>query len=302
MKRYSLIIFATLAAVLLIFTACAPRAEIALSSTPELTPTSTAMPTATPTPEPTPKPTLSPEEEKEVLNQQFQDFFNKEGDFTEEKLGFHPIYPSQPNNRKPEDEVKLGLLRIIDGDYFNIYGYLFDSIITEENNIILILGFDGKDGNRFITPVEITSSVEDHFLDIKEKDFAAFYISEEKGSTLDADYEMILTYGSDETANYIKGFEGDRIILDIPNDKIDVKSLEDKWDIVYLNYLEDCNSSIPYVLSLVNKLETNGIDTSSVRKSSKEINLISNSDDINSIDFERIIYVPTIRHNWNGLR
>lgn len=68
--------------------ACAPKAEVSLPSTPEPTITATAAPTASPTPTASPVPTATPifsEARMTELNQQFQDFLNKEGEFTPEK-------------------------------------------------------------------------------------------------------------------------------------------------------------------------------------------------------------------------
>ena len=142
------------------FTACA-SGETVMSS-PESAAEPSPAPTATPVVTPSPTLTLSPEEIKTAqLNQDFQNFLNKEGAFTPEKIFSQLIefYDSQGTDlltRQEDwssyDKRKFGLgLSSIQP---HIQGYFFD-YFDNDGKIILIMGFDGGDGARFITPVEI---------------------------------------------------------------------------------------------------------------------------------------------------
>lgn len=168
MKKTGRVFAAALAFVSLLLacllSACA-SGESVLSSgapSPESNATPSPIPTATPVPTPSPTPTLSPEEIKTAkLNQEFHDFLNKEGEFTPEKIFSQLIefYCSKGTDHITKyedwsnyDERKFGLgLSSIQP---HIQGYLFD-YFESEGRIILILGFDGTDGTRFISPVEI---------------------------------------------------------------------------------------------------------------------------------------------------
>jgi len=172
MKKTGRVLAAALALILLLLacllTACA-SGEAVLSSgapLPESAAAPSPAPTATPVPTPSPTPTLSPEEIKTAkLNQEFQDFLNKEGEFTPEKIFSKLIefYDSQGTNNltmqedwSSYDKRRFGLgLASVQPD---IQGYLFD-YFEKEDEIILIIGFDSPDGSRFITPIEIPFSV-----------------------------------------------------------------------------------------------------------------------------------------------
>lgn len=142
-------------AAILFSAACAPRVEVALASTPEPTVSVTAAPTATPTVAPTSIPTPAvdeygfTEERKAELNQQFQDFLNKEGEFTPEKMSQIMM---ETMSKLDKDEVGLGI--VDGGDVPRIQGVFFD-YLEKDGRIFLFVGFDGKDGSRFITPIEI---------------------------------------------------------------------------------------------------------------------------------------------------
>jgi hypothetical protein len=168
MKKTGRVFAAALALIFLLLacllSACASGESVLSAGAPstESNAAPSPVPTATPVPTPSPTPTLSPEEIKTAkLNQEFQDFLNKEGEFTPEKIFSQLIefYCSKGTNliTKYEDwssydkrKFGLGLSSIQP----HIQGYLFD-YFESEGRIILILGFDGADGTRFISPVEI---------------------------------------------------------------------------------------------------------------------------------------------------
>ena len=88
--------------------------------------------------------------EKKSLNQQFQDFLNKQGEFTSEKMS---LIMMETMSILDKSEVGLGIV-YSDGISPDIQGYFFD-YLEKDGRFFLFMGFDGKDGNRFITPLEI---------------------------------------------------------------------------------------------------------------------------------------------------
>lgn len=111
------------------------------------TPTSTA--TSAPTPSPIPGPTPTPwmnEADTAALNQKIQDFLNKEGDFTPEKVSARMFDLSGLFDSK---QIQLGLV-----DATHIEGHFFD-YVEKEGSLLLLVGFDGKGGDRFVAPIQI---------------------------------------------------------------------------------------------------------------------------------------------------
>ena len=86
-------------------------------------------------------------EKEDFLNQQFSDFINNEGDFTKEKKSQMAI--------ESETTEKLGKTELGVADRQpKLEGYLFD-YVEKDGSLLLIMGFDDKDGNGFITPIQI---------------------------------------------------------------------------------------------------------------------------------------------------
>ncbi|MEN6594265.1 MAG: hypothetical protein ABFC31_04850 [Clostridiaceae bacterium] len=112
-----------------------------------------ASPAATETPAPTPTPVSGPtatpwmnEEDTAALNQKIQDFLNKEGDYTAEKISAKMFDLS---GLLDKSKVQLGLV-----DATHIEGYFFD-YIEKDGSLLLLVGFDGNDGGRFVVPIQI---------------------------------------------------------------------------------------------------------------------------------------------------
>lgn len=268
--------------------------------TPDPTETPIATPTPTPTlsPEPTPTPTLNPEEKKEFLNKEFQDFLNKEGNFTEEKISYFPIYPRE---RKGTAPIQLGVLSLYyidipEDTYISVYGYLFDFFKLDNNDIVLIMGFDGKDGKRFITPIEIASSVKDYFLHSAHPNFSRFDFIEE-GLHIDGSPSVAYeAYGSEELAEHLLNFTGKKIVIDVVGRKWPIKNRQDEFDSVWFKYLEDSNKRVPLTLGFINQLATNGVNMSNVASYSRRINRITCVEDIDSFDYTNVVFAQLIRY------
>lgn len=138
----------------LLITACAPSEITSHANTSEPAPSTTATPTVIPTMMPlitsSPIPTAVPlfsEERTIELNQQIQDFLNKTREYAPETISSMMI-----KTISNLDESKIGL-GSADGRAL-IEGYFFD-YFEKDNSVFLLMGFDGSDGNRFITLVDI---------------------------------------------------------------------------------------------------------------------------------------------------
>lgn len=159
MKKY-LLISISIILILPLFSGCgailpAPSASTTVSviETPAVTPLPTQAHTPFPSPSstPTPSATDSPspaatidQETKTVVDNEIQDFLIKTGDYTEEKM-------------KPKmilmDKGKKTKLGILNSDFY-VEGWLFDCKNLGDY-VVMAMGFDGKDGNRFVTEVAI---------------------------------------------------------------------------------------------------------------------------------------------------
>lgn len=305
MKQINRIVSILLATLLLVpLVSCAPAVSAAPTSAPTSEPVQTAALIATPMPKATPVPTLSTEEEKEVLNQQFQDFLNKEGAFTEEIMDYNPIYSY---GRTYEDGSDLGILRIFTEETYRemndklviTYGYLFDTIKDENNNIGLVMGFDGNDGSRFITILTVLSDAYDYARKPEDgdiKDRMVFCIGMEASSRLDYNYiDKLITSDIDKVSNYINTLEGQRVATEVParKNKLDEKTggIKIFWD--------ESNQRLNFTFNLIGRLAKNGIDTSIIGSSGKEIQLIDSVDDLDNLDFENAPIIIGLRYANN---
>ena len=307
MKRYSLIIIATLAAALLFSTACAPHAEVALPSTPEPTVSITTAPTATLTPTASPAPTPTPifsDARMAELNQQFQDFLNKEGEFTQEKIAsmmmqFYTGTEIDYYEHFKTDTVGLG---ISDWEPL-IQGYLFD-YFEKDGRILLLFGFDGRDGNRFITPVEIAL----YFLDSSEK--AGLWVTKSLVNTIDcrvygtqsdtAEYAFETTDCSDRNVLFplLDSLKGKVFAFYLPQSKfpdsdVDSLNLDTEAYNCYIEYTDEHDSKIELSIELIELVTSNDLDyerstESKVGGDTLSIIRIDNVNNIDEIDISRI--------------
>ncbi|MEN6418235.1 MAG: hypothetical protein ABFC73_04870 [Clostridiaceae bacterium] len=125
--------------------------QVDVTQTAEEPQASAAQTEATPAPTPTPVtgPSATPwmsEDATAALNQKIQDFLNKEGDFTPEKISAKMFDLSGVLDTS---KMQLGLV-----DATHIEGYFFD-YIEKDGSLLLLVGFDGNDGDRFVVPIQI---------------------------------------------------------------------------------------------------------------------------------------------------
>ena len=289
---------------------CAPRTLVASTNTPEPAQTATpsASPTSTPSPEPTATPvaSLSPVEQAAFLDQQFQDFLNKEGNYTQEKMAEMAIWGSQLCY-EDGNGTDLGILKIFneeskeDNRDLSAYGNLLTVTKDENNNIFLTMGFDGKDGNRFITELMVLGSVYDYYHNLPDgdpdKDRMGLWFATENGLHLDDKFvEKFRASSSDEVFNYLIGLKGKKIVADIPAKKINTSELTNGMKTMW----DERNKRLPYTYNLISRLAKNGIDTSAIGSSGKDIILIDSSADLEAIDFNNVPIISGIRFRENG--
>jgi hypothetical protein len=228
---------------------------------------------------------------------------NKEGEFTEAKMDYKPIYA---DGRDPKDVTELVVLSVIDpknpDNFIHIYGYLFDVIKDDENNIYLIMGFDGKDGKRFITAIGVFGSAFDYYHDLEsgneEKDYLGIYFAIERGAHLgDANIPQPTAYGSDQIYDYLKALKNKK-------DEVDVFAKYLEMDETFTGGVRTLTEvfyeSLPSLKSLVNKLATNGLHTESIGLSSYRLQFIYSSDDFDRIDFKNIPKIIGVNYRDKG--
>lgn len=184
---FTFIIFITM----LCSTACAPSAEVVISSTPEPTASATLAPTATPTPTSTAIPTPAADEfgfadERKVeLNQQFQDFLNYKGEYSIENIKKYLL----PAGYGIEKIYNLGLIKG-SSEYERVQCWLFD-YFEKEGDLLLIVGFENNNNQRFVTvlniPLHLIQLYSTQFgVGLIEVDGWSFYTGEKSaGSTND---------------------------------------------------------------------------------------------------------------------
>ena len=160
------------------------------TSVPQTTPppspaqTATTAPTSEITSAPTPEVTVDAEAElKSELNQNIHDFLNYEGEFTEINTFIVTIDCVDPDS--PHDS-QLGITLAHDG-WGQVQGLLLDYFMKDDNTI-LVVGFNDKNGQRFVTMMEIYNSILDKI------EFPSFYIQRYPLNSTYSDFTM---YDSD---------------------------------------------------------------------------------------------------------
>ena len=307
--RFTMLLVITII-VIIFCIACANSTIVASISTPVPTESITVAPTATPSPIPTATPIFS-EEQATELNQNMQDFLNKEGEFTPEKISASLMEFYLGNGIDHVSRLDMNAAGLGISSYQpHIQGYFFD-YIDKEGRVILLLGFDGKDGARFITPVEIPFYFNEA---VKE---AVFRIEKSTVNNIDGiDYSITgrdtIQFG--ECREYITCSDRNSLLqqLDLLKGNVIVIVL-DVWeyDVSDLNkatleeeiynraveYIDENNSKIGLSFGLLDLVTSNDIDYKSFMEN------VTNGDsssilkivDVNNIDDIDISKVPLTR-------
>lgn len=309
--RVNVLLLIAILSPIILFTACV-QSTIALPlSTLEPTMSFSSMsvpietPIITPSPAPTvtPIPSLNPEQQEALLDQQIQEFLNKEGQFTKEKMSEMAIWGSS-FCYEDGNGTDLGILRIFNDnsdeydDNVSVYGYLYRVSRNEDSNIILTMGFDGKDGNRFNTDLMILSNCYDAQSETDDEQRFGLSFATEEGLHLDDKHvRQFRATRSDEIFQYLDNLTGKKVVADIAAKKVNLDELSNVGAKIFW---KESNSRLPYIYNLISRLANNGIDTSAIVSSGKDIPLITSSSDLIKVDFDTVPLVRGIRFRENG--
>ena len=274
--------------IVLVLVACAPNSVAVAAAAPipepasalSPTPSPTLVPTPTPSPSPTPEPLLSVERKAE-LNLQITDFIKNQGDFTKEKkskMAFGSLTTEEFGS------TELGLV-----DDINVFieGYFFD-YVEKDDNLILIMGYDGKDGKGFVTPIQIPL----YFLE-GAADAGVAFDKFEYNTIYSSALEVMLVTNKETNGlfDYLDKLKG-RVLIIQPCFKKFSGSVDDYTGVVH-DYLEERDSKIGLAGKLIDSVATNGIEIDNADyhisdyKSCKIIKL-ENMDNIESIDLSDV--------------
>lgn len=190
-----------------------------------------------------------------------------------------------------DDKVGLG---IGDGNQ-TIQGYFFD-YFEKENRLILLMGFDGKDGNRFITPLEIPL----YFYDaIEEAEFLVTKLKENYicASTVAEDY---IDYGERAKLipllNTLKGKVIGFTLSMYTYSKEGAR--DDEYSRIVCAYLDEVNPKVDLSFGLMQLVTSNDIeyDWEDRIGDSDSIIKIKSCDDINDINISDVPIITSIRY------
>lgn len=262
----------------------------------------------TPSPSPTeaPTPTLDEfgftKERKAGLNEEIQKFLNKEGEYTQEK-----IFSMMMETTSPLDPSEIGLG--FAGSQLEIQGYFFD-YFEKENRIFMLMGFDGKDGNRFVTLVEIPVYFDKNiegpvFLYKKYK--VNNILGIDNTTSADANGDIVKSpegniedgycYSKSEIISLLDSLRSKVInpklkywfseFADLPADYL-------KSDL-FIDYFNESNSKIELVFELLQLVSSNGITYEDLEKSdTSSILIFNNVDNIGDIDVSKVPVIASI--------
>lgn len=276
--------------------ACVPNSAVTHTVTPIVisSPIPSADPTSTLSSAPTVTPWIDAEREA-VLNQQLQDFLNKEGDFTTEETS------SMMMTFFENDKLESIGLGVCDSHPI-IQGYLFDYIELQDV-ILLIVGFDGADGNRFVTPVEIPVYMYEAVKDKAEKDTSfVFRVDALLQNSLDDLYFIGLSntkYLSDRS-DFTLLFESIKhkvVGISLSIWPLDYSYIAEHYGPEAGLYVNESNSKINLSYRLLESVTSNnftyeipeGIETANV-----EIMKLTSTEDLNNLDISMIPLVDSI--------
>lgn len=299
-RFFAAFLFALLFATL---SACAPNLVVAeVTPTEEVTAEPTATPTSSPKPSEVPTPTVDEygftEERRTDLNQQIQDFLSYEDGFTREKI--LEMLIEVDSNLDP-NEIGLGIVDIQP----QVQGYFFD-YFEKDNRIFMLIGFDGKDGSRFVTPVEIPlyyyEGVDDMmFVILKYRvrnldgiDYSSDDNINANGDierTPEGNIEPIESYTRSEIITQLDNLKNKGIVLflncwnqdpyKIPDVDVNSKYVND--------YFNEINSKVGLSLGLFQLVTSNGIPYQNIgRGDTSSIIIIDDVNNVGNIDISKV--------------
>lgn len=276
----------TLIFAILLLTACVPSNKVAILSTPKPTIPIAVTPTATPTATPSPIPTATPifsEERNMELNQKMQDFLNKEGDFTSEKISSIMI---KTTSSLDENEIGLGFAngQIIEGYFFDYF--------ENDKSVFLLMGFDGSDGGRFITLVEIPIYYDETVQN------ASFSVCKNKENDINSTNQESSGYRDRNSLVTVLNEVRNRVIAIMLNEWICDWSTANKSDFSssFVDFtINELNPKASLASGLFYLVTSNGFEISNADVSeSMSIIEVNCMDDLNNTDFKRVPIILAI--------
>ena len=236
------------------------------------------------TPSPSPETTETPifsEERTVELNQQIQDFLNKDGEYTEEKMSQKLIKISSEH----KEEMKMGIMDSTP----RIQGWLFD-YFESEDNLLLIIGLDNKNDERFVTLLQIPTYFYDKYSP------ANFIFTELYGDTFQGNAKNVdPNNNSDEMKSYLDRLKDGPIIFTLRTNKFPDRWSEEAKDLgdFAIRFVDEGNSKVDLSKSLIAEVSNNNLDFDIGDHVDTEIISINESLDINNIDMSKVVRLTT---------
>jgi hypothetical protein len=271
-------------------TAAPTQAAQMASASPTVT--SAPSPTATPSPPPAQSAIAAASAQAdEELDKQIKAFLNKESPYRAEDIQKGLIGRQWVSGDEYGDVtkgLKLGLvLSNSDTTMVGIEGILLD-YRKKDNSVLIVVGFDGKNGKRFVTPFEISTYV---YENVAEAKFNFFRL---KAGTVDLSQYIESTDGSTENVlKYLEKIKGNVLVLNLDTTDM-AKDMMNDYSGVALDYLKEAHRKVDYARKAVDEVDSNNLGTpDGVKEMTGDVNLIK-IDSAESIDYIDLENVPII--------
>ena len=266
---------------------CAQNKIVALDSTLEPTETYASMsaPEETPIITPSLAPTATPifsEKRTAELNQQIYDFNHNEGDFTKEKKSEMAI-STQTTEERGSTELGIQLSQP------RIEGYFFD-YFEKDGSLILLMGFDDKNGKGFTTPIQIP-------LYFYEGEALAKFTFAVKTSSYLGTVETVTNKDTEGLFIYLDKLKG-KVIMVQPAFKPFPGTKDDHTGATKEYFIEH-ESKVAMAGKLISLVATNGIeiqneDYHESDYENHEIIKIESLDEMNNIDLSMVTMIDPV--------
>jgi hypothetical protein len=288
MKKKSFFVMVILIIVLLLMSGCGTGVESQQEpASASVKPSPAATPTATPSPTPDASALAAASEKAamEELDKRIQAFLNYQGEYAPELI----TYISGP-----KEITKLGLLN----DLPKVEGILLGHV-DRGDHLLLIVGFDGADGNRFITPAEVA------IYPLADPDpIIRFRFKQYSAPIVDYETKEFSTKSKEEISSTLSELEGNVISFQLftESENESIEMFKDKPLVV--RQFEDINSKIQYARALSMKVAGNDIDGVDFEiPEDIKLDEINSADDIFKIDSSNVIVgvVCFFKNDFKGI-
>ena len=240
------------------------------------------------------------------MNQQMQDFLNREGEFTQEKIASMMMQFYTGNEIDYYEHFKTDTVGLGISEWQPlIQGYLFD-YFEDDGRLILIFGFDGRDGNRFITPVEIPIYIYDNIEQAEFKVVKSFVntidcrVYGSQSDTVEYDYELMDCSDRNLLLPLLDSLKGKVFAFSLYYYIYDDKEGlgDDELGRIISEYIDEVNSKNDLSFGLVQLITSNDIeyDWEDRIGDSDSIIKIKSSDDIISINISDVPIMESIKY------